>query len=275
LPAGLPDDRLAAALVDAEFCGWDDPDVQWDSYDRVVLRSVFDYQDRADEFLAWCDSMGAERLRNPPELVAFAADKRYLADLSVPTIPTSFIASGERLPELHGEFVVKPNVSAGARATGRFSSASRDAGAALVRRIHSQGRIALVQPYLADVDDRGETALVYFDGKLSHALRKRAVLRPDEVAPVSHEALGGVALAMLDDNLVATGEADAAEQELAGQLVDELRERFGTPLYLRVDLVRDAEANPVLLELEAIDPVLYLAAQAGAAQRFAAAIRSS
>lgn len=278
VPEGWPDDHEAAALLDAGFRSWDDRDVEWSRYDRVVLRSVFTYQYYADAFLAWCRAIGPERLRNRPDLVAFTADKRYLAKLSVPTIPTEFIGPGDPLPELCGEVVVKPNVSAGARETGRFTPATHDAALALIERIRARRAVALVQPYVGDVDLGGETAFVFFGGELSHVLRKRAVLRPDEVAPVAREGFPrklGVAQAMVESDLVVASEAAPAEHSLAERVSAEIATRFGTPLFLRVDLVRDSSNAPILMEIEAIDALLYLALSPGASARFAAAVRAS
>jgi hypothetical protein len=278
VPEGWPDDHEAASLLDADFQSWDDPDVDWSRYDRVVLRSVFTYQHRVDAFLDWCLTVGADRLRNSPELAAFTADKRYLAELSAPTIPTIFVGAGDPLPDLLGEVVVKPNVSAGARDTGRFSPATHDQAVALIERIRARGGIALVQPYFAHVDLDGETAFVFFRGELSHVLRKRAVLRPDEVAPVAREGFArelSVAQAMLESDLVFASHAAPAEHSLAERVSAEIAARFGTPLFLRVDLVRDGRDAPILMEIEAIDPLLYLASSPGASRRFAAAVRAS
>jgi glutathione synthase/RimK-type ligase-like ATP-grasp enzyme len=243
-----------------------------------VLRSVFTYQHHVDEFLAWCRAVGSERLRNSPDLVTFSADKLYLSELSAPTIPTAFVAPGDPLPELRGEIVVKPNVSSGARDTGRFTPATHDDAVSLIEQINARGRVALVQPYMSSVDGAGETALVFFGGELSHVLRKRAVLRPDEIAPIAREGFArqlGVAQAMLEEDLVAPAEASPAELALAEGVVAEVAERFGTPLFLRVDLVRDGRDAPVLIEIEAIDPLLYLGSSPGAAERFVAAVRAS
>jgi hypothetical protein len=273
MPEGNPDDHPVAEALGARFEVWDDPGVDWSAYDRVVLRSVWDYTSRAAEFLAWCHSVGPERLRNRPDLVAFNADKRYLESLSAPTVPTRFVAPGAPPPELSGELVVKPTVSAGARSTGRFRPAAHDAARALIEQITAGGRTAMVQPFLKDVDARGEVALVHFGGELSHTLLKRSVLAPDEVAPVAAESPLGVAAAMLEDDLVTAGDAAPAEVALARSVLDELAERFdGVPLYARVDIVRGADGEPVLLELEAVEPHLYLATSPGAAERFARAI---
>lgn len=278
VPGGWPDDRAAASLVDAEFRSWDDPGVDWERYERVVLRSVFTYQHHIDEFLDWCRAVGSERLRNSPDLAAFSADKRYLSELSSPTIPTAFIGPGDPLPELCGEVVVKPNISSGARHTGRFTPRAHDEAVALIERIRAGGGVALAQQYITGVDRGGETAFVFFGGELSHVLRKRAVLRPDEVAPVAREGFArelGVAQAMLEDDLVVAGEPEPAERSLAARVLAEIVERFGTPLFLRIDLVRDARNAPVLMEIEAIDPLLYLTLSPGASERFATAVRAS
>jgi hypothetical protein len=278
VPEGWPDDHAAAELLGADFRSWDDPDVDWSCYDRVVLRSVFTYQHHLDAFLGWCRAIGPERLRNAPDLVAFTADKRYLSKLSAPAIPTVFVGAGDPLPELRCEVVIKPNVSAGARDTGRFSPATHGEAAALIDRIRQSGRLALVQPYLPTVERAGETAFVFFGGRLSHVLRKRPVLRPDEVAPVAREGFPrqlGVAQAMLDDDLVFASEAAPADESLAQQVSAEINSRFGTPLFLRVDVVRDESNTPTLMEIETIDPLFYFALSPGASARFAAEVRAS
>jgi len=213
MPEGWSDDHPSAGLVGAEFRCWDDPAVDWSSYDRVVIRSTWDYTRRLSEFQAWCEAVGPARLRNRPELVAFNADKRYLSALAAPTVPTRFLAPGDPDPRLEGEIVVKPNVSAGARDTGRFGPAAHTQARALIRRIHESGRVALLQPYMSLVEQRGETALVFMGGRLSHVLHKRAVLGPDEVAPTTGPLQ--VAQAMLAEDLVSAGSATAAERALA------------------------------------------------------------
>ena len=274
LPEGSPDDDEAAERLGADLLVWDDASADWDAYDRVILRSVWDYTFRVDEFLGWCRRVGGERLRNSPQIVAFNADKRYLGQLSCPTVPTAFVAPGERLPAWDGEVVVKPNVSAGARSTGRFGTECAGDARELVAAIHASGRVALVQPYLKSVDECGESALVFIGGELSHELHKRAVLAPDEIAPTTDGPLA-VATVMLDESLVVARAAREDERVLARAIVGEVSARFGTPLYARVDLVRDAGGRPVLLELELIEPRLYFAQAAGASERFVAAVLAS
>jgi glutathione synthase/RimK-type ligase-like ATP-grasp enzyme len=270
---GHPDDHGAAALVGAEFRVWNDPAVDWDAFDRIVIRSVWDYTSQLDAFLEWCERVGSSRLRNRPDLVAFNADKRYLTQLEVPTVPTSFVAAGDPTPLLTGEVVVKPSVSAGARDTGRFPADRHRDALALINAICMSGRVALVQPYLPLVDERGETAIVYIGGEVSHVLHKRPVLRSAGVAPLGQGA-GAAAAVMSELGLVSTTEASDGELELAAAAHAQISQWFATPLYARIDLVPGTEGEPVLVEVEAIDPSLYFGQVPGAARKLAGAILS-
>jgi hypothetical protein len=281
VPPGFDDDvRLAEELgrrgLDVARIAWDAPDARWDTFDAVVIRSTWDYPPRRTEFLAWADAVGP-RLHNSPALVRWNSDKRYLADLAaagVPVVPTTFVAPGEPVPELRGEVVVKPSVSAGARDTGRFSERTHQLARELVARIQAGGRTAMVQPYLPAVDSRGETAVVCIDGEPLHTLHKHAVLRADEVAPVRADDLGA-AEAMYDPDLVVPGEAEPAELDLVLRVLEDVTARFRrTPLYARVDMVRGDDGAPVLLELEAVEPNLYLDVAPASLGRVADAIVS-
>jgi hypothetical protein len=272
VPDGSVDDQYVAALLDADFRVWDDPTVDWSLFDRVLVRSVWDYSNRVEEFLDWSRSVGPSRLRNPPAMVAFGADKRYLTDISAPCVPTVYLTRGQSLPSIEGEVVIKPNISAGARDTGRFASTT--AAADLIAKIHASGRIALVQPYLGAVDERGEISVVFIGGALSHVLTKRAILRGEGVAPVTDGKLR-VARAMLEKDLVAPGTADDAETSLAVSVHNQVSARFGVPTYARIDIVLDADGQPLLSELELIEPSLYLCLASGASERLAVALHAS
>lgn len=267
-------EQLGARGVEAGAHPWDDPGVDWDSFDLVVARTVWDYVLRHEEFLGWLGSVTAP-IENQPALIRWNSDKRYLADLEaagVPVVATTFVAPGQPVPEIASEVVIKPSVSAGGRNTGRFGAGSQ-AAAALVERIGTDGGTAMVQPYLASVESGGETAIVIIDGAVSHVLRKGAMLAPDEVAPVRVDDGLGVAEAMYDPELVLASSAADDELELAELVLAEVRSRFGaTPLYARVDMLRDPGGAPTLLELEAVEPNLYFPQAPGAAARLADAI---
>jgi len=276
-PEFLDDERLAAALrergVEVERIPWDEPGADWEAFDAVVIRSTWDYAKRRDEFIAWAERIGP-RLHNSPALVRWNSDKRYLRDLAeagFPVVPTTFVEPGDPVPELEGEVVVKPNVSAGAIDAGRFSPAKHDEAREHIRAIQASGRAALVQPYQRSVEVAGETAVVCLDGKVSHPLHKRAILAPDQVAYAREGAIA--AEAMFDPGLVTAGCASADELELAQAAIDWVAERFGyVPLYARVDMIPDATGRPMVIELEALEPNLYLDQVEGAAERVTDAI---
>ncbi|MCW2983556.1 MAG: ATP-grasp protein [Conexibacter sp.] len=266
--AGLPE----AIGGDVAFAIWDDPAVDWSTFDLVVVRSTWDYQGRRDEFLAWARGIG-DRLVNPPEVLAWNTDKRYLRELAeagLPVVPTALVAPGEAFaapPAGDGEYVVKPTVSAGSRDTARFGSAGGDAdrAAALVDAIHASGRTAMVQPYVASVDERGETALLFFDGAFSHAIHKGPLLRRG--ADPTTEVFAA--------ETIEPREPSEAELAVAQRVIEHAVARMETgPLaYTRVDLVQDAAGDPLLLELELTEPSLFFAGEPGRLSQFAGAIR--
>jgi glutathione synthase/RimK-type ligase-like ATP-grasp enzyme len=267
-PAGDADDRaLPAALGGADWLVWDDPGADWDAYDLVVIRSTWDYQARRDAFVAWAQARG-DRLVNPPEIIVWNTDKAYMRELAaagLPVVATELVAPGAAFtaPAWGGEYVVKPTVSAGSRDTARFTAAEAGRAAALVAAIHASGRTAMVQPYVASVDARGETAMLFFDGAFSHAIHKGPLLRPG--AEPTREVFAA------EEILPRT--ATAAERDVAERVVAWAAARFGgTPAYARVDLVQDAGGAPVVLELELTEPSLFFAHGDDAVQRFAAAV---
>ncbi len=265
MPPGFDDDALLVAAlgeraVDAVRVVWDDPAVRWDDFDTVVLRSTWDYPRKYGAFLKWLDAV-EPRVQNPARVVRWNSDKHHLADLAdagIPVVPTSFVEPGSAIPPLEGEVVVKPTISAAGRDTGRFGPSTHDRATALISRLQGEGRTAMVQPYVSSVDASGEAALVFIGGRFHHAAHKRAVLRPDEEAPVRDDEIGGAEV-MYDPTIVGPGTATDQQIEAASEAIAYARERFDVgPLYARVDLVSGADGRPLVLELEAVEPNLFL-----------------
>lgn len=185
---------------------------------------------------------------------------------------TSYVGPGEPAPAIERDSVIKPTVSAAGRDTGRFGPEQADQAEALIAAIGASGRTAMVQPYHPSVDTDGEIGIVFVNGEPSHALRKRAVLRSGEIAPVRADGLGA-AEAMYDPDLVSADTTTEAELESARAVVAAVARRCGRPpLYARVDQLHDSDGAPVVLELEAIEPSLYLNLAPGTAERLAHAI---
>ncbi len=257
---------LIAALSDravrAEPAVWDDPAVDWQRFDLVVLRSTWDYAERRDEFLGWVEALPAAL--NDAGVVRWNTDKRYLAELAgagVPVVPTTFLDPGDPLPEQAAPFVLKPTVSAGSRQTARYDPAESGRARTHLAALHAEGRAAMVQPYVGQVDDRGESALVYVSGSFSHAVAKAALLRPGQ-APG-----GELFLAETITPLTPT----PAEREVAGRALDAVPFARDELLYARVDLLPTAE-GPVVLEIELTEPSLFLLQARDATSRLADAI---
>ncbi|KJY39160.1 MULTISPECIES: RimK family alpha-L-glutamate ligase [Streptomyces] len=265
------------AGVRAEICSWEDPDIDWGAFDAVLLRSPWSYVEQLPRFLRWCERVtSVTHLLNPLPVVRWNLDKSYLGDLDaagVPVVPSSFVAPEaepadalraflERYPDA-AEFVVKPTVGAYSRDVQRFSRAQEPDATRHIAKLLEQGCDALIQPYMDAIDRDGETDLIYFDGEYSHAIRKRALLLPDGTVDVPTQDARTARDAAPDERAVASAalKAVVARLDLERPL-----------LYGRVDLIRDGEGRPVLLELEVCEPSLSMPFAEGSAHRFARAI---
>jgi len=241
LPSLDPDDAplLAALGGGAEVRAWSDPAVDWASYDAVLIRSVWDYFLRHDEFVRWVESVPVP-MWNPADTIVWNSEKSYLRELGsrgVRTIPTAW--DGEVPWE---DAIVKPTVAGGSLGLRRASRGERI----------EPGEMA--QPFLPEVVSAGELSLVFFDGEFSHAIRKT----PKE---------GDIRVQPEHGGRVEPAEPTGEELE-AAQAVLEATDR--DLLYARVDFVGDS----LLIELEAIEPRFFFEhADAGAARRLAEALR--
>jgi len=267
---------LDAAGVDAAVVDWDDPEVDWAAYRLALLRSTWDYAQRLPEFLAWADrTANLTALINPPAVVRWNTDKHYLTHLAragVPTVPTRFVEPNQDgARELEGflgeegaaEWVVKPAVGAGSRDAARYARGEERVAAAHVVRLLEAQRSVMLQPYLDQVDHHGETALIFFAGRFSHAIRKGPLLRRGS-APTE---------ALFAEEQITTRTPTAEELQVGNRVLAALP--FAVPLYARVDLIRFEDGRPCLLEVELIEPSLFFAQAPDAAARLAAHLCSA
>lgn len=261
---------LRNAGADVTIAEWDRPH-DWSRFDIALLRSTWDYPQRLAEFFAWAEAVSRQtKLLNPLPVVTWSSDKHYLGHLAkknVPTVLTQFIEPGERpsFTELLSqpgvdEFVVKPAVGAGSRDAQRFGREEADDAARHAQRMLNEQRSVLVQPYLSRVDELGETALIYFEGQFSHAIRKGPLLKRKEGPTTELFAKETITARVPDDTELQAG-------ALALRAMP-----FETPLYARVDLIRDENGMPVVLELEMVEPSLFLPFEARSAATIAAAV---
>jgi glutathione synthase/RimK-type ligase-like ATP-grasp enzyme len=244
---------------------WDAPEAPRD-LDAVVHRSCWDYHTKPAAFLSWLDALAASGLPswNPAPLLRWNVDKRYLRDLAArgARIPeTVWIEKGERvdlaaLLRAHelDEVVIKPQISLSAFGTFRASRASAAAAQPQLDALVAE-RGMMVQAFLPAIVDRGELSLVFLGGQHSHTVRKTP--RAGDFR-VQNDHGGTRKLEEPTPSLIAA----------AAQVI----EAAAAPLlYARVDFVETSEGL-VLMELEAIDPALFLAFSPGAPERFADSI---
>jgi glutathione synthase/RimK-type ligase-like ATP-grasp enzyme len=255
-------DLFEAACLDFDFevekVFWNDETVNWSDYRLAILRSPWDYTSQRDKFLSWAKSLtGQTTLINDFETIQANTDKRYLIELAkaVPTIETTFIYPNslkntdlESLLIKHKNLAIKPHIGAGAILAAKTDSL---AGALnQISEIHHAQRIAMVQPYLTEVDTAGEIALVILGGEISHAVKKVPAL-----------TRGGHGDAQ---ELV---EVTKPLNEFV-ELISKNVENWHDLLYARIDVVPTAEGL-LLMELELTEPTLFFPQFPAAANKLA------
>ena len=245
----------------AAVVAWDDPAVDWGAARACVLRSTWNYIRHYPEFLAWVDRCAAvTALWNPVAVVRWNSHKGYLVELrerGLPVVPTKLVARGTAasLEELVQDWpapavVIKPAVGAGSFGAVRVERAELARGQQHLDALAAE-RDVLVQPYFRSVEQHGERALVWIDGVFTHEVRKSPRFA-GERAEIS-----------------AAFPVGAEERAVAEQILAAVPQPL---LYARVDLARDERGRPHLMELELIEPSLFLAGHPAAAEQLAQAI---
>jgi glutathione synthase/RimK-type ligase-like ATP-grasp enzyme len=270
LPEGAESERLllpllAAANVETEIVDWKSPGCDFSKFDLIVLRSCWDYHLRVAEFIDWLQRVAQTTpVLNAVETVLWNHNKFYLRevrDMGIEIAPTIFVRHEEALGAEQAtirswdKIVVKPAVSASAHNTRLMDSATFSAGSEPVLRM--QGQPFLVQQFIPEIQNQGEISFVYIDGRFSHAALKRPAAGDFRV---QQEHGGSSELFHPDPNLLAQANQIAAS---VPQVCDSL--------YCRIDAVA-RNGTLVLMELELIEPELYLGLAEGVAGTFAKAI---
>lgn len=263
--------------ISPSVVAWDEGGIDWDRFDLVLMRSPWDYSQRVGEFTNWLTTVGARnRILNCPHVIAWNLDKeRYLTELAtrgMAIVPTVFASSTAQFADALAALdtphvVVKPTVSAGSRDTGLFQRGEEQAGA-LARHILDSGKTVMVQPAIDTVAVEGEHALMYFDGRYSHAITKGPLLA------TGGGLLGGdyhEVVTLVEPTAQERRVADAAMRAITDIAVSLCECIDRVPLYARIDLVRDGE-HWLLLEAELFEPSYFTIAEPQSADRFAAAV---
>ncbi|MFK8053887.1 MAG: RimK family alpha-L-glutamate ligase [Woeseiaceae bacterium] len=255
---------FAAKGLDVSVISWC-ADEDWSAFDGVIVRSTWDYQRHADAFFSVLGDIESHtRLANDLSLMQWNMDKVYLQSMQaagIPIVPTVFGNGMDAsklaalLAEADSECVIKPTISAGAERTFRVPVAADDAVKRSVIDGHANSAW-MWQPFLSQIVEEGEYSLFYFNGVFSHAILKKP--QPGDFRV--QEEFGGVITSVTPSETMRSA-ADAVMGYLDA-----------APLYARVDLVR-GESDWMLIELELIEPSLYLRQDKGASDRFAEATR--
>ncbi len=269
-PKLTEDDRLAAQALGTRGVRvspaiWDDPVVTWRSFELVVIRSCWDYHLRAPAFRSWLDQLDREGVPalNDTATIRWNMDKRYLEELAhrgVPVPPTEYVVPESTEP-LHGildrrrwtRAVVKPTISLNGESTWLTSINSVEDERTFRR--HAAGGTLMVQEFQPTIMADGEWSLLFFNGGFSHAALKRP--RSDDFRV--QERFGGTS---------APATPRPAAIANAAAIIDLLPR---VPTYARVDGV-DTVNGFVLIELELIEPSLFLRTAPHAPEQLADAI---
>jgi glutathione synthase/RimK-type ligase-like ATP-grasp enzyme len=267
----LADDRLLQAALTARGLSsgridWADESIDWSRFKCAVFRTTWDYFERFPEFVAWLDRIEQRtRVCNPIPTVRWNMNKRYLVELAlgeVPIVPSAFLIRGSSttLAEImdHREWqeaVFKPCVSGAARHTHRVTRADAERMQPLFASLVAAEQM-IVQPFLTDVPETGEDTLMLFGGKFSHAVRKVAKAGDFRV----QDDFGGT---------VQPYTPTAEQIEVAERTMEVVSRIMPMPVYGRVDLVRDNWGRLAVMELELIEPELWLRFHPPAADHFA------
>ncbi len=249
---------FAAAGMHITDISWDDPAADWRAFDAAIIGTTWDYSDRLDEFLGVLARIESQtQLFNPVRLVRWNARKTYLRELSekgARLIPTLWMdapcaaAIGAAFDRLGtDDIVVKRQVGAGARGQHRLRR-----GDPIPELVHAM----MVQPFIPAIASEGEFSFIFIDGEASHALVKRPL--PGDYRIQS--SYGG-----REERIMPS----AADMEQARGIIAALGE---APLYARVDMVRAADGQLMLMELEVIEPYLYPGQGPDLGDRMAAAL---
>jgi glutathione synthase/RimK-type ligase-like ATP-grasp enzyme len=254
--------ELGLLGITSELISWR-ASLDWSLFDLVIIRTPWDYFLHLEEFLSWVEDVEkVTRVLNSSRILRWNSHKKYLKELSsfgVPTVPTVWVTKNQQCADLIDSIewpivVVKPAVSIGAIGALKGHSQNNLVKQHLEEEV-KKGDV-MIQPFLESVAAFGELSLVYFNGVYSHSILKK----PQQGDYRVQDAYGGT-------NAVYEPEIEA--QKIGDQVLSYLPD---FSLYARVDLVK-YQNQWLLMELEAIEPELFLPIAPQASVRFAKAIQ--
>ena len=271
---------IVNAGIELERPVWDDPKVDWTSFDAVLIRTTWDYQEKQEAFNAWARRISSEtRLVNPVDVVVWNTAKTYLRDLEAvgaPLTPTCWLDQGVavNIGQLMGDMgwekgFLKPVVGATARETLPFDRSEEGiakAQAHLDRLLPNESM--MLQPFLESVLKEGEYSAIFFGGEFSHGVQK---------IPVPGDYRVQDDFGASDKPHTFDAKDFESVKRIEAALLRLVEERFGgvALTYARVDLIRDAQGDLRLNELELVEPSLFFRHDAASPQRLVKVLERS
>lgn len=261
-------DFLKQKGLDISKEDWDDERVDWKQYQCIILKSPWDYVEKMELFDAWLKKIASLNilLLNPADIVRWNSDKHYLKDIAaagLKVLPTEFLEAGETFdPQKYfvafktTKLVVKPCVSGASKNTfvvTRDSTGKIDT----INKLLEQEAM-MVQPFMPQINEEGEWSFLFFNGEFSHALLKT----PASGDFRCQQQFGGA---------VQRKDPDEKQLKSARQYVDEFAKGC---LYARIDGLM-IEGEFYLMELELIDPYLFLDVDQASYERYYSALRKA
>jgi glutathione synthase/RimK-type ligase-like ATP-grasp enzyme len=242
---------------------WDDAEINWQEYDVIVLRSMWDYFEKQDEFNTWLDEIELHGgfVLNPVSVVRWNQNKNYFLDLSargilLPPYQYLFQKANYLLADIlkdnnWNKAVVKPAVSCGSFNTWIVNSSLTSLDELRFARMLEKGDV-IVQKFMHEIIDEGELSLIFFNKQFSHAISKK----PKEGDFRVQLKFGGTAEPIVPDKKII---------QQAAELLNSINESL---LYARVDGVIAADDKFYLMELELIEPRLSVSGDVSACEKF-------
>ena len=237
----------------AEEVSWRNEKVDWKEYEAVIVRSTWDYQNHFEKFIEVLEKINnsSAHLENNLELMKWNMNKNYLFDLEqkgVKIVDTVWEknfnsnSSHEYFNKLNtDEIIIKPNISANADNTFRLTKENFKEHFPKLKKIFA-AREFMVQPFLKNIIDEGEYSLFFFSGYFSHSVLKKPKKKDFRV---QEEHGGNIQPIKISSEIILIAE-------------NIIKKLSTIPLYGRVDLVRTSRNEFALMELELIEPSLYL-----------------
>jgi glutathione synthase/RimK-type ligase-like ATP-grasp enzyme len=261
-------EALAAEGTASSVAAWTDPTVDWEAFDLVLAMFAWGYVSDRRRFVAWAhEAEGGTRLVNSAAVLEWGSDKRYFIDLAaagVPIVPTEWVPPGGEWRPPSNDYVIKPSIANGGGGAARYVDQDATHADGHIRRLHADGQTVMVQPYQETVEVEGETALIFIGGDYSHAIHKGALLRADV----------GVTERLWERQVIAAAEPRPDQHRLAETVIGAVSRLVGPTTYARIDVVDGPGGVPLVLEVEVVEPSLFLTHCPDAARRLAAQLRS-